>query len=140
LAVVDALALCASHRRPPPLWLVEEVAQLVEASTTPIDKKRRRHDMVHLARWDAVKELCDRRDEFEERGDDRARTWDNRYVAVSELFEGTPAAGEPDTIKASYQFVEREVREKRGWRFYIAESPDIDPASDPNWVTKGRQE
>jgi hypothetical protein len=138
LAVVDALVLCESYRRPPPAWLVEEVAQLVSSLTTKIEIKRRRQDMIHFARWDAVRELCDRRDEFEQRKDDRAKTWDNRYAAVSELFEGTIAAGAPDTIKDSYQFVGREVEEGRGWRFYHAD-PRIDPTSDPHWLCKVRQ-
>jgi hypothetical protein len=129
LAIIDALVLCESCRRPPPAWLVEAVAQLVDTSTTPLERKRRRELMIHFARWDAVRELCDRRDEFEECGDDRARTWENRYAAVSELFEGTLAAGVPDTIKASYQFVQTEVEEGRGWQFYLAD-PSVDPTSN----------
>jgi hypothetical protein len=139
LALLDALVLCASHRRPFPGWLVEELVQLVDSSISPFDKKRRRQDMVHFTRWDAVMELCDRRDEFDRRGDDRARTWEKRYAAVSDLFEGTPAAGEPATIKDSYQFVEREIRDGRGWRFYRAD-PRIDPTSDPHALTAPRQE
>src|SRR5262249_1064927 len=108
----------------------------VAEQMSPIEKRRRREAMIHYARWDAVNELRERKDEILARGDNRGSSWEKRYGAVSELFEGTEAEGEPDTIKASYQWVEREIREGRSGQFMIVD-PRIDPIGSP--VSKKRK-
>ena len=129
LIVVDAVEICASYGRPPPRWVIEAVASLADAGMTQSEKNRRQQDTIDLMRWEAVKELRERRKElYHQMGDDRGHTWDNAYAAVSEMLERTPAACGEDAVKTSYKYVEREMREGRGARFYIAD-PRLDSTS-----------
>ncbi|MGC2338824.1 MAG: hypothetical protein WA625_24145 [Pseudolabrys sp.] len=97
-----------------------------------LEKRRRRQDMVHFTRFDAVTELRERRHGLlAQHNDDRGSTWEKCYAAVAELLEGTKAAGTEGTIKASYQYVKREIEEGRGDRFLLMDRR-IDETSDPS--------
>jgi hypothetical protein len=120
LAVLDAVASSAQLRQPPPAWLIEAVSALVDLRMTPHERRRHEQDLIHYTRWDAVKELrARRRDLFKQDDDGRGMTWEKARAAVSVLLEGTAAAGGEDAIKASYDLVEREMREGRGGRFFL---------------------
>ena len=121
-ALSDAVALCVAFGQPPPPWVSKGVLSLVAGHD---EKKRpgrlgnvkaaRRQDIIHYTRYDAVRECRDRKGQ---RG--IPTTWPECYAAVSEMFEGTEAAGSEETIKASYQLVARRMREGDGLRYYTA--------------------
>ncbi|MFO1520462.1 MAG: hypothetical protein U1G05_00110 [Kiritimatiellia bacterium] len=70
-------------------------------------------DEVDYVRWDAVQECRDRR------GDDHIpRTWESTFAAVSELLQGTPYAGAPETIRDCYRRVLKNSRATPG-RYYL---------------------
>ena len=56
LAVADAVSICRSHHVPPPPWLVEASAKVAALGITKAQWRRRRENMIHFTRWDAVKE------------------------------------------------------------------------------------
>ena len=117
-AAVRALGYCRDYGHPPRDWLVAAIAKIARAKETPGEAKRRERDAVHYTRWDAVVELRDRRDEFALRGDARAATWDNVFEAVSELLEGTEAAGGPDAVRRSYELVKRDMDAGLGSKYF----------------------
>ena len=63
--------------------------------------------MVDCTRWGLVRDLRERRHEFD---DDRGTTWEKCYSAVSEELKGTIAAGGSDAIKASYNHVQQALK------------------------------
>ena len=119
-AAVQALEYCRDCARPPPDWLVLAVQTIARTNETPAQAKRREADAIHFARYDAVQELRARRDEFALRGDDRAATWDSIFAAVTELLEGTDAAGGPDAVRRSYELVKRDMAAGRGAKYFQA--------------------
>ncbi len=126
LALADAVILCSKAEQSLPDWTVRAVVKILAARFSGKDHKRRgrlarldkahRQDMIHYTRWDAVTELRDRQPELAS----IARTWVQTYEAVSELLEGTLAAGSAKTIQNSYQLVQRAMRKKKGaGQYYI---------------------
>jgi hypothetical protein len=135
LAVADAVLLCEFYGQPPPPWVAAAVIEMASKTMPQIDVKRHREDMKHWVRWEAVKELRERKDQlYADFGDERGTAWDRVWPAVSELFEKTPANGSPPTIKASYLYVETELKEGRGARFLFVDRR-IDPDNDPRVLT-----
>lgn len=130
-ALAKAIQLCHRYERPLPAWAVHGALAAVSAQFDASTAGRRgrlanrkvahQQDMIHYARWDAVKELRDRREEL----GGIASTWEEAYAAVAELLEGTEAAGSEATIKRSYQLVERAFRNGEGARFYQADMEPI---------------
>ena len=121
-ALTDAVAWCECFGEPPPRWVSLGVRAVVAGhgkqkvpGRLGNVKAARRQDMIHFARYDAVTECRDRKGQ---RG--IPTTWPECYAAVSEMFEGTEAAGREETIKASYQLVARRMREGDGLRYYTA--------------------
>jgi hypothetical protein len=109
-AVADAMRLCREFSKSPPPWLVEAVSTL--AGHVADDKAKRKWDMIHFERWDAVRELRDRKGE---RG--IPTTWDECYEEAAALL-GVSAA----TVKASYQRVREHMTSGRGKRYYVSSS------------------
>jgi hypothetical protein len=129
-AVADAVAICRTYRQAPPAWLVEAVITVAKASLTPVETRRRRENMIHLTRWDAVRDLRDRRHQLlEQHGDNRGTSWERCFAAVSEYLEDTEAAGSESTIRASYDIVQRAIRAGRGGEFLLV-NRRIDETSD----------
>ena len=56
MALADALLICRMYRQLPPEWLAEAAASLITKQMTPLQKRRRREHMIHLIRWDMVKD------------------------------------------------------------------------------------
>lgn len=139
-ALVDAIILCHEEQTPIPLWLAQATIALIGMLFEGKSLQRRgrngkataryKNAQIHYARWDAVCELKDRRDELirfvktlsiTER--DRRPAFANlvqdksleaRCAAVAELFDSTkdPAMGSPATIERSYKKVQKDL--KRG--------------------------
>jgi hypothetical protein len=114
-AMLEALALCHRHERPPPGWLLEAVLELANAQFRPRDKRNYHSNEIHYTRWDAVVEARERHD--------INMTWEKGFRAVSRLLRHTEAKGAPETIEASYKIVQRAMREERGGQFY--QSPAV---------------
>ncbi|HUU25102.1 MAG TPA: hypothetical protein VMW68_06000 [Methyloceanibacter sp.] len=89
-AVALAVSLCATHKRPPPAWLVLAVTCLVSP--------RYQHDMVHVRRWHLVRIL-------------RAQEipWSDVYDVASKHLshEGAPCV--PDVVRKSYESVQAQL-------------------------------
>jgi hypothetical protein len=116
-AVADAVKICQILGQPPSDWIIHAVAVLAYSFTTPFDHRRHRQDLIHHTRWELVRDLRERRHEFD---DDRGTSWERCYETVSEALEGTVAAGSPDTIKASYNIVQRALKKDvAGGSFYL---------------------
>jgi hypothetical protein len=119
LAVTKGLEICRLYRQPPPGWIVGAVAKVVKERMTKFERRRYRQDLIHYERFDAVRELRERRHELAKLGDNRGASWERAYDAVSDLLKGTRAAGSADTVKASYQYVQTEFKAGRAGRFMI---------------------
>jgi hypothetical protein len=111
-AVADGLAWCERHKLPPPPWLCNAVRVLVERDV--IGAADRKWDMIHYRRWDAVRELRDRKGEH-----GIPKTWPECFAAVSQHFEGTEAGGSAETIRASYNLVTKRMRSRHAHRYYL---------------------
>jgi hypothetical protein len=106
-AIERAALECQLHRQPPPSWLTDAIATLVDRRM-PDDEKRLRRDFdVHQRRWEAVTELRARRSELAERGDRRGMKWEACWEAVSAELAKSAAAGSAAAVKKSYLLVER---------------------------------
>lgn len=112
-AVADAVELCERASLPPPTWLVGAIGFLVQRELK--HSARRKWDLIHYARWDAVQELRDRKGE-----PGIPETWIDCYERVAEHFAGTVASGSAETIRSSYQRVNRELQTSRAARYYIS--------------------
>jgi hypothetical protein len=122
-ALAAALVLCSEGRVALPEWAAIGVQQVLATliSATP-------DYMMHYTRWDLVSELRDRKAELFERqrheapklrkldpkgekyGEPRydlQPTWDAAYENASKALAGTKYEGSADTIKKSYQLIER---------------------------------
>jgi hypothetical protein len=120
LAVADAVEICRMYRQPPPEWLVEAVVSIAVKGMSPFERRRRYQDMQHYLRWETVKDIRGRADEMLARfGDDGGTSWERCYVTASELLANTEASGGEATMKASYEYVQTEIKEGRGSRFLI---------------------
>ena len=76
-----------------PPWLFTGLRQVVERSM--------RSPSVHEVRWLMVRQALDH--------PELHLTWEEAYQRVSEQLQKTDARGEPDTIKKSYQRIERSL-------------------------------
>ena len=132
-ALVDALILCHQSQAPLPLWIAKGAIKLIKMLF--VGKKLSKHatnlqrtHRIDYARWEAVKELAERREEMLYRiarlsvveRDTQPEfaalavdyTIDQRFAAVSELFRlsNNPAWGTAKTIRRSYKLVEHDMR------------------------------
>lgn len=122
LAAAEAVEICRIYRQPPQDWMVDAVADAISKRMTKIEKKRRRQDMIHYMRWSEVQDLRKRRHDLLRNGNDGGMTWDKCYATVSEWLENTEAAGSEDTIKASYELVQRDQKAGATGRFLMLSS------------------
>jgi hypothetical protein len=118
-ALAAALVLCSEGRVALPDWATIGVQQVLATliSATP-------DYLMHYARWDMVSELRARKAElFEWQRHDVPRaqkldptyeprydlqpTWEAAYQNVSKALAGTKYEGSADTVKKSYQLIER---------------------------------
>lgn len=113
-ALRDAIGWCRRHQLPLPDWAADCVLMLLQepkrlAKMIGADRRNR----IHLARWDLVAELRDRHAELARSPTNLEPTLPAAYDNASEALEGSEAAGAPDTIKKSWQRVERQFRGRR---------------------------
>jgi len=146
-ALVDGLILCHKERNPLPLWLARGAIGLIKKLFLGETLQRRgrlgktttrhRSYLIDYARWDAVRELADRRvemlnsikrlspAELERRPEfaalEQDYTLDQRCKAVAELFDlvGNQAKGATDTILRSYKRVEHDLRRGKGGKYHL---------------------
>jgi hypothetical protein len=83
-AVALAMSLCATHKRPPPAWLVLAVACLVSP--------RYQHDIIHVRRWRV-----------------EGVSWNDVYAEASKRLaeEGAPCT--PEAVRESYASVQEQL-------------------------------
>jgi len=112
-AVSDAVALCSDFRCQIPHWLSQAVNDALAGKG--LSDAKRQQDLVHYVRWDAVRELRDRKGE-----DGIPRSWEKCYAHASDILKGTKAEGAPETIRASYKRVAQEMRERLAQRYYLS--------------------
>ena len=139
LALYEALALCRIESSSPEGWMLDAMLEFMEEHIGRVPQGRGRtgnrlarirQDLVHYARWDAVKEVRDYQ-EAQRRALDKLKDLDlseadRRHVAgqirsfgatfeealdhASKLLKGTPAGGSRETMRASYWKVHRAMR------------------------------
>jgi hypothetical protein len=121
-AFADAVRLYwQQHPQQFPYELVEASEALVERAMAEDEKRARREWRIHLARWEALTELRERRHELNKpsrvpneygeivlQRDDRGMTWEGARGAVSEILKKQEheATGSADAVKASYELIE----------------------------------
>jgi hypothetical protein len=123
-ALSAAMKCCRKHERTPPDWLVEGVEEVctVRGQAGGLGRlgareEADRQNRIHYMRWDAIKELHARKHEL---ANIIKPTWEEAYIAAARGLRGTIAAGAPDTMKASYQIVQKAFKNGQGARrFYI---------------------
>ena len=71
---------------------------------------------VHYTRWDAVTELRDGKEELSLRG--YKPTWEIAYANAAEML-AEKAKGDAETIKKSYQLIQRLFKSGRDVRVYV---------------------
>ena len=120
MLVADAVEKCALLRAPLPLWLCRAVVEIALGRETSHQRHRRAERWNDFERWRTVWD-------FREGG----ATWERSYEAASDLLSGTDAAGEPGTMKESYQKVEKAFREGRNILYAIAERGGWEPHAPP---------
>ena len=129
--LIDAIILCARYGRPPPQWATIANLEVLIERYEGITRKKRgrigsvpkneyRQRQIHYERWDAVRELRDRKAELKDVGCEP--TWDAVYENASRILKCTYAAGSPDVIKRSYQMVQRAMKEGQGSLYCMSES------------------
>ena len=112
-ALAEAARWCDRWKRPYPSWLA---ARLQSTACTPNRTKGPdRRAQIHFARWDAVRELRDRRGALAVLG--YGPRWDDAYASAAERLKRTDAAGSAESIKRSYQKVARAFRAGKGALF-----------------------
>jgi hypothetical protein len=114
-ALLEAMQWCSRNRLSPPDWVWIRISELLANPTrlAKLLKAARRDRRLHFPRWELVKELQERRDELARAPAYLEPTLDAAFENASEALEGTKAAGAPDTIKKSWQLIERRFRARR---------------------------
>jgi hypothetical protein len=114
-ALLEAMQWCSRNRLSPPDWVWIRISELLANPTrlAKLLKAARRDRRLHFPRWELVKELQERRDELARPPANLEPTLPAAFENASEALEGSEAAGAPDTIKKSWQRVEREFRARR---------------------------
>lgn len=118
-ALSAAMRCCRKHERTPPDWLVEGVEEVCTGGLGRLAARKEadRQNQIHYMRWEAINELRARKDDL---ADIIKPTWEEAYIAAARGLRGTIAAGAPDTMKASYQIVQKDFKTGKGARrFYI---------------------
>jgi hypothetical protein len=108
-ALADAVQLCRQRKLPLPDWVADGVLRIIAEPKlrAKLVAAERRNNM-HYTRWDAVRELRDRRVELTAAG--YRPTWNDAYCNAAEKLAGTKAAGSPTAMAKSYQKVEKLFR------------------------------
>ena len=115
VALRDAVRFCNRWNIAPPGWVVNGVSRLISGEAPKKGRGRGGYaeDMKDFTRWDHVVTL---REHLKLNGE--WQSWEDCFWRVSESLEGTPEEGAYDTIKKSYQRVEKRARENPG-RYYL---------------------
>jgi hypothetical protein len=115
-ALADAVQLCRQWEIPLPDWVADGVQRmLAEPKLCAKLMATERRNNIHYTRWDAVRELRDRRGELAAAG--YRPSWNDAYCNAAEKLADTEAAGSPAAVAKSYQKVEKLFRVGRGARF-----------------------
>jgi hypothetical protein len=108
-------------------WFPDAADKLTVLAMSEREKRLRRKWAIHRTRWEALKELRERRHELFARKpspgeprDDRGMSWESAREAVSEALEKTEAEGSPGAIKRSYELVEEAGGENATFEDYLA--------------------
>ena len=103
---------------PPPKWVDLAVQAAIVDRRTKAEEQRHYIAKLHYLRWDIVADMRKR---------DRASSprkhrlsWQRCYDAASDALAETEARGSSETIKKSYQAVQRDMREGRRAKYSIA--------------------
>jgi hypothetical protein len=100
-AVAEAARLCRLFRQPPPPWLVDAIAGLVDQHMPDAERRDRAALAIHMARWEAVRELRERRhQQLEQFNDDRGRLWEKIWRHVADVL----GCGE-EAVRRSYRLI-----------------------------------
>jgi hypothetical protein len=99
--LLGALDMCGPFR-PLPNWLFTAVRGVL-AARLPQEPD------LHSARWLMVREGKQKRE-----GSNKTPTWEDAYEYASERLAGTPWAGEPRTMKASYLIARHRLQHRVG--------------------------
>lgn len=119
-AVAVGVRYCRESHEVPPQWLVSAVERLAQHATNPPPKRGRgrprkpANAAIHLKRWELVDHLIHQ----------HGRTELAAFSEASELSEGEPEAGAPDTFKDSYNIVRTWIRDGLYGRYAPFRLPD----------------
>jgi hypothetical protein len=101
VAPSEAAQLCRHYQQPPPKWLVDAVTRLINERMSDAEKRDRHAFAIHFTRWEAVKELRERRDQLlEEHGDDRGKRWEKIWRHVADAL-----GCKEETVRSSYRLI-----------------------------------
>ena len=106
-SLAEVVLLCGKCERPLPHWAVVAIIEALKGSRFKGEK--------HYTRWDAVRELRERKEELASLG--YKATWEAAYENAAEMLKGTAAQGEPEAIKKSYEMINRLMKAGRARPF-----------------------
>ena len=115
-AIGEAAVYTFSHRQPQPKWLCEAIVELTAAVRTKSQVKRARDNQIHFQRYELVRDakyIIEYTDGRGRRRDRPGITWDRAYETAAKALAGSPAAGDEDTMRASYMRVKADLKQGR---------------------------
>ena len=118
--VIDATILVDHYRQPMPPWLVTAIIKLLNAMRTEGHVYFATSQAIHYARWMAVNDA-----HF-----GKSLSWPKAHDDAADALEGTEAAGEPRTMRASYDKVRRDIKAGRSGAYLSPPLMPIEPSSD----------
>jgi hypothetical protein len=104
--IQEALLICVGSSVPE--WLAIAAIDFVRQRIPKREKLVRYELAIHLTRSLAVFEA-------HERGD----TWDESYITAAKILAKTVARGSPETMRASYKRIQKELKTGRGAQVLI---------------------
>ena len=115
-ALLEALALCARHREPVPLWAKRGIIESLHDLAAGTDDKRQGRHRRWLTRF-----VDDRKDyaryELVLEARERGVPYDRLWVGVADLLKGSDAECGSDAAKKAYYRC-RDRLESEPWRYY----------------------
>jgi hypothetical protein len=120
--IIDAQILAHRHRQPSPAWLTDAITGLLiklraKSFTTNVASRA-----LNLTRWKAV------HDGHYGKG----LSWEKAYEFAADELTETEAAGEPRTMKSSYQKVTRDIRAGRSDVYILSLNLSSPPTHAPS--------